>query len=447
MSTIPALFTTAWLAVLTHLWQTTLVLGVVFLLSRLVRHSPARFQERLCWLGLAKLFAPLALGGAMARLATPLFGADGAGWNLGLPWSAEPVRGMLDPLVVLAGQGSRGSRTRGLLAVTAVVLWVAVAAWRVALLSRRWRASGPFQDDAAGPEPERLTRLRRALAGTGIPLNAICLTDGVELPQVRGLWRPRVILPRRHLTRLEIEELRAVLLHEDAHRRRRDPLRFLVLQVCMALLWFYPPVHWLHRRLRQAAEFACDEAVLRAGVDAGDYARALARTLRLGLAPVADPISAGIGEGSLLRRRFERLTEPWRYQSMKRHALLLILALLVVTAGSFLPLPDRVQAGDPATSVTSEFDTPPKLTRSVAPVYPEAEKKAGVEGMVLIKVEILASGKVGAVEAKQEVEGHPAFTESAMQAVRQFEFEPALKDGKALTVSVVIPIKYVLDAK
>ena len=215
----------------------------------------------------------------------------------------------------------------------------------------------------------------------------------------------------------------------------------------MALLWFYPPVHWLHRRLRQAAEFACDEAVLRAGVDAGDYARALARTLRLGLAPVADPISAGIGEGSLLRRRFERLTEPWRYQSMKRHALLLILALLVVTAGSFLPLPDRVQAGDPATSVTSEFDTPPKLTRSVAPVYPEAEKKAGVEGMVLIKVEILASGKVGAVEAKQEVEGHPAFTESAMQAVRQFEFEPALKDGKALTVSVVIPIKYVLDAK
>lgn len=143
---------------------------------------------------------------------------------------------------------------------------------------------------------------------------------------------------------------------------------------------------------------------------------------------------------------------------MKRHALALGLALLLVAAGSLIPLPERVQAGDGSTSTSAsdqakdeqlkamEFDTPPELVQTVTPVYPEEERAAGVEGMVVIQTEVLSTGQVGTVEAKQEIQGHPAFTASALDAVRQFTFKPALKEGKPVTVKVMIPLRYALDA-
>ena len=93
-----------------------------------------------------------------------------------------------------------------------------------------------------------------------------------------------------------------------------------------------------------------------------------------------------------------------------------------------------------------EAGVPPKLiaSRMVQPVYPEAEKAAGIEGMVLLNVEIKSDGTVGKVSPKEEVEGHPAFTASAMAAVQKWYFEPAQKNGKAVKCEIVIPIRFAL---
>lgn len=454
---------TAWLWILAHLWQTTLVLGAVFLLSALLRFAPARFQERLYWIALAKILLPLSIGGAIARaVAVHLCGR---GSPIELAVGASTVGAWLDPVEALSATLPWAGRLSSLAAILALSIWGSVTAWRLTDLSRRWRAAtlAPSRlgfaatGDVRGAGRTRRVRLTATLQGTAIPPGAIRIDEEAQMPQVRGLLRPLIVLPPLYLDRLSPDELRPILLHEDAHRRRRDPLRRLVLRIGTDLLWFYPPVHWVHRRLLQAAEFACDEAVLRSGVAAGDYARALARAVQLGLAPTAATFSAGIGEGTLLRRRFDRLTEPWRYRTMKRHALALGLALLLVAAGSLIPLPERVQAGDSSTSTSASdqakdeqarigmSETPPEPIHAVAPDYPEEERAAGVEGMVVIQTEVLSSGQVGAVEATQEVEGHPAFTASALEAVRQWAFRPALKDGKPVTVTVMIPFRYALD--
>jgi len=87
----------------------------------------------------------------------------------------------------------------------------------------------------------------------------------------------------------------------------------------------------------------------------------------------------------------------------------------------------------------------PLASCMVQPVYPEAERKAGVTGTVFLNVVVLASGNVGEISTKQGIEGHPAFAASAIAAVSKWCFEPGRDGEKAVDVNVVIPVRYALD--
>ena len=56
-----------WLAVVAHLWQTTLVLLPLFILARAVRNAPARLANALWTIGLVKVFLPRAVVLPLAR--------------------------------------------------------------------------------------------------------------------------------------------------------------------------------------------------------------------------------------------------------------------------------------------------------------------------------------------------------------------------------------------
>jgi TonB family protein len=129
---------------------------------------------------------------------------------------------------------------------------------------------------------------------------------------------------------------------------------------------------------------------------------------------------------------------------MKRVGAICGLLIVWITAAAFLADPHS----RPVTETDEEL-TPPRLVEScrVMPKYPDAELRAGIVGMVLLATEVKADGTVGTIEAKQEVEGHPAFTAAAIAAVRQWCFEPAKKNGQAVDISVVLPIRFQLDEK
>jgi len=80
-----------------------------------------------------------------------------------------------------------------------------------------------------------------------------------------------------------------------------------------------------------------------------------------------------------------------------------------------------------AVKITFE-SMPPRLLKLVEPVYPEEAKKSIQAGSVSLNVRIDVQGNVK--QAMVVHASHEIFKEPAMQAVRQWKYEPYLKDGQ-----------------
>jgi TonB family protein len=83
-----------------------------------------------------------------------------------------------------------------------------------------------------------------------------------------------------------------------------------------------------------------------------------------------------------------------------------------------------------------------EVKKSINPWYPSILKAAGIEGEAWLKVFINEKGSVEKAEVIKTT--HPAFAEAAIEAVKQWEFSPAMKDGKPLKSEVTIPFRFKL---
>ncbi len=89
--------------------------------------------------------------------------------------------------------------------------------------------------------------------------------------------------------------------------------------------------------------------------------------------------------------------------------------------------------------------TPPKILRRVAAVYPAEALAAGLSGTVVLEIDVDESGKVQKVEVSTPA-GH-GFDQAALAAALQFEFSPALSDGRGVPSRVTYAYKFLLQEK
>lgn len=82
----------------------------------------------------------------------------------------------------------------------------------------------------------------------------------------------------------------------------------------------------------------------------------------------------------------------------------------------------------------------PRMKTVVKPAYPEAAKRANVEGVVILQVEIDASGTV--MDAQVVKSLGSGCDEAALEAVKQTSFVPAYEDGKPVPVRIRIPYRF-----
>jgi len=75
--------------------------------------------------------------------------------------------------------------------------------------------------------------------------------------------------------------------------------------------------------------------------------------------------------------------------------------------------------------------TPPKALAQSQPGYPASAKADGIEGTVIVKYVITATGAVTGVKA---VRGPSALRGVCVSAVRQWRFEPAVLDGRPVSI-------------
>lgn len=90
-----------------------------------------------------------------------------------------------------------------------------------------------------------------------------------------------------------------------------------------------------------------------------------------------------------------------------------------------------------------EVHTPPKIKIWIDPVYPSTARQAGVEGTVIVEIDIDEQGKVIKVRIARSA-GH-GFDQAALKAVKKSKFMPAFKSGDPVPVRVRLPVKFELE--
>jgi periplasmic protein TonB len=76
-----------------------------------------------------------------------------------------------------------------------------------------------------------------------------------------------------------------------------------------------------------------------------------------------------------------------------------------------------------------------------APEYPVAAQKRGLEGRVVLKVHVLASGQPDSVTVAKS-SGHQILDEAALKAVTQWAFAPARRGQTAIDGWVQVPLSF-----
>lgn len=88
--------------------------------------------------------------------------------------------------------------------------------------------------------------------------------------------------------------------------------------------------------------------------------------------------------------------------------------------------------------------TRPSYAENPKPIYPHEAKEKGHEGEVVLRVEVLANGRVGQIEIKKS-SSHELLDRSALTAVKQWRFIPAKKGEVAIPLWVNIPVRFQLQ--
>jgi Zn-dependent protease with chaperone function len=171
----------------------------------------------------------------------------------------------------------------------AIVVVAAGSALAVAVRAS-WLAATTARELAALPRASAPPSLIAAAQGAGIT-RLRCLAGTDRTAFCAGFLRPRVYVTIA-IAKLGANELAAVLAHEAAHARRRDPLRRLITRAAADVVFWFPLLRWwLHRHVENAEVYADKAAIDHAGRQG--LAAALLATAQ---PPVAVPAMAGATE-------------------------------------------------------------------------------------------------------------------------------------------------------
>ncbi|GBC79716.1 hypothetical protein HRbin09_00942 [bacterium HR09] len=85
----------------------------------------------------------------------------------------------------------------------------------------------------------------------------------------------------------------------------------------------------------------------------------------------------------------------------------------------------------------------PRKIVHVAPTYPEIARKARIEGVVILEIIVDKAGNVRDVRVLRGL--GMGLTEAAVEAVRQWRYEPATLNGRPVEVYITVTINFRLQ--
>ena len=267
----------------------------------------------------------------------------------------------------------------------------------------------------------RLARFRRNARPIERPGSCpTFLSDEISSPVTFGFRNPVVLLPAG-FPEMDPGRQQAILCHEFLHVERSDWIVMVVEEVVRAIFWFHPAIWWVLSEIQLAREQAVDREVVARTQAREEYVDALLEIAGAGLQMDLAPAPL------FLRRRHlkQRVVSIFKEVHMSKTRLISRLAIglaILLTAGwlvtETLPLAAAPQVVNDAPGVTVDVGAATLMHR--APVaYPEAARRAGIQGTVVLDATLDGSGNVS--DAKV-ISGPTELRRAALDSVLQWHF-------------------------
>ena len=378
----------SWLA--TYLIDSTILLGVAWLLSLLFRRQPA-LEEAIWKAALVAALAAATLSSAMGI--EPL----GGHWSISRNALVEQTASVASnaatgtPVLVTArstaiqplGAGLDAALDRAAEAGSAVataatpvspwwrpilLLWLIGAALFTMILIASWTRLLWMLRTRRDRSAESLGREARHIAAAGGWRRRPRVTSSIVLrvPIALGWRRPEVCLPER-VGELPSEQRSGLLAHEVAHLMRRDPLWRFVAWLLESVFFFQPLHRLARRRLEECSEFLCDQWAISQTGSALGFAECLASVADWSLAAERLPVPAMARSGSLLGRRVERILDGGSARLLRSGRWWIVAAVVLALAvGSAAPVV-RAESTAPPAPAAAAAEPAPATAPSAAP--------------------------------------------------------------------------------
>lgn len=298
-----------------HLWQSTAVVVIAWLLAAMLKKNHARVRYWVWFAASVKFLLPFSLliaAGEWLRSLVPV------------PATQPAVANVMDQVTQPFGQMQFFDAGSAPIAAHHANFWplVLFAVWLCGALAIAIRF---------GLAWAKMNAVRRRARPFELTADVPVLSSSAPIePGIFGVFRPVLLLPEGISERLSADQMRAVVAHEMCHVRRRDNLTFAIHMVVETLFWFHPMVWWIGSRLIEERERACDQAVVQAGSEAQVYAEGILNVCKF---YVESPLNCVSGvTGSDLKRRIVRIMsgQHVRKLNLSRKGLLALACVLAV---------------------------------------------------------------------------------------------------------------------
>lgn len=289
-----------------HLWQSTLFVAAVWILTLALRKNRAAVRY---WLWLA----------ASMKFLIPFSLLVNVGSQL--EWRSAPAIAQQEFVTVI----TQVSRPFGISAVAAPPPTIGIPE----ILAGVWLCGVILGLVFWIRALQRIRVLKRAAIPLHLDLPIPVVTSSARMePSVFGIRKPILVLPAGISDRLTSAQLDAVLAHELCHVRRMDNLTASIHMIVETIFWFYPLVWWIRTQLVAERERACDEEVMSAR-DPQVYAEGILNVCKLYL---ESPLTCVSGvTGADLKKRIETIMARRTARNLDRARKLLLLTAGIAT--------------------------------------------------------------------------------------------------------------------
>ncbi|MGC2161870.1 MAG: M56 family metallopeptidase [Silvibacterium sp.] len=432
---------------LNSLWQIPLLFVAGWIAARALRMAGAEAEHRV-WVSVLLLQSLL-----------PALSTSPWEWLWAhFAWGSGALRdgGAHVSVVMGAGTGLGGFHLPAELLAAVAIVYGAVSAYFAARFVWRWRKLHAIRREAVEVALTGEAALCWAQCSERFGIDGVSIAASSRIfgPVTMGLSRKIVLLPVNMISSLQEADIHAAIAHEFAHMRRNDFFKNVLYEL-LSLPVSYHPLFWLTReRVMESREIICDQMAAEIS-GRNQYAQSLLRLASLlvhGM-PARTPHAIGIFDANAFERRLMKLTEKQiEIRGSRRLAVVVLcVAFGIMTCGSALALRMHVDAvaaggGSDAATKSAPLTIPAgemagNRLPGPNPKYPEAAKKARIQGTVVLRAWI---GKDGSVERLTVVSGPKELQKSSLDAVRQWTYKPYLLNGDPVEVETRINVVYSL---